>query len=135
SLERSSIPDTARRKFIPSFGTKFFTDPPGSSLRRFDFAPDPRAGEGFEAPGGGVAQEFDEAGTRGAQPVSVPPLIRRVWRFLDPALLAQGVQPGRQDVGGYPFGRAQELVEIPLAAHEVAHDQQRPAIADDVQGA
>jgi hypothetical protein len=48
-------------------------------------------------------------------------------------MLAQGAQPRRQNVCGYSLRRAQEIVEVPLATQQVTHDQQRPAIADDVQ--
>src|SRR5262249_48887773 len=76
-----------------------------------------------------------EAQTVVAEPVGVPPLIGRVGRLLDHALRAQRAQPRRQDVGGDPLRPAQELVEVPPAAQQVAHDQQRPAIADEVQRA
>src|SRR5262249_57320410 len=76
-----------------------------------------------------------EAQTLVAEPVGVPPVIGRVGRLLDQALRAQRAQPRRQDVGGDPLRRAQELVEVPPAAQQVPHDQQGPAIADEVQGA
>src|SRR5262249_2537518 len=105
-----------------------------SSLRRFGSAHNLRAGKVFQAPGGDVAKQFAEAQTGAAEPVGVPPLVGPVRRFLDQALRAQRAQPRREDVGGYPLRRAQEIVEILLAAQQVAHDQQRPPIANDVQG-
>src|SRR5262249_17474167 len=75
----------------------------------------------------------DESPTVAAEPVGEPPPIGWVPCFLDQALRAHRAQPRRQDVGGYPLGRAQEVLKIPLAAYKVAHDQQRPAIANEVQ--
>src|SRR5262245_21205797 len=112
---------------------RFPRNNPGSPLRRFHSAHDLRAGKVFQAPGGDIAEQFDQAPTGAAEPIRVPPPIGELSRFLEQALRAHHAQPRRQDVGGYPFRRAQEVLEIALAAHKVAHDQHRPAIANEVQ--
>src|SRR5215472_1795615 len=125
-LELGTTADTA---------TRLGRNPACSSLRRLGSAHNLRAWKILEAPGGDVAKQFAEAQTVVAEPVGVPTLIGRVGHSFDQALRAQRAQPRRQDVGGDPLRRAQELVEVPLAAEQVPHEQQRPAIADDVQGA
>ena len=89
----------------------------------------------LQAPGGDVAEQFAQTQTGVAELVGVSPPIGGVRRSFDPALLAQRVQPRRENICGYSLGRAQEILEVPLASQQVTHDQERPTIANDVQGA
>ena len=64
--------------------------------------------------------------------------VLQPWRPLavtlgpDHALLRQALQPVGQDVRGDALGGRQELRIAALAAQEVADDQQRPAIAEQL---
>src|SRR5262249_39465906 len=53
----------------------------------------------------------------------------------DQTLLLEPLQSLREQVGGDLLWRAEKLAVARLAGQQVAHDQQRPAIADQVQGA
>jgi len=47
----------------------------------------------------------------------------------------EALQPLGQGVGGNALFRFQELGEAALAAHQVAHDEQRPAVAEHIERA
>jgi hypothetical protein len=53
---------------------------------------------------------------------------------LNDALGLEALQPVRQHRRRHAFDRAAQLAEPGLAAQQVAHDEQGPAIAHDVEG-
>ncbi|MCY1236733.1 hypothetical protein D9M72_494050 [compost metagenome] len=61
-------------------------------------------------------------------------LVRGVVGLAEHAVFDQRVQPLREDVRGDAFLGLQELAEVPLVRkHQVANDQQAPAVADDFE--
>jgi hypothetical protein len=91
---------------------------------------------------GGVAIAPSEQGDEG-RPEVEPLLGEEVLVAIRPALIGaaledvlldQSLQAGGEDVAGDTEALLQ-FVEAPPAVHHVAHDQQRPALADDLQGA
>jgi len=67
-----------------------------------------------------------------------PPLqataVGGVRVLLDDSRFVQPAEPVGQDVRGNPLARGKKLVErVPALEHQVAHDQQRPGIAQQVQ--
>jgi len=53
----------------------------------------------------------------------------------DDMMLQQTLEALSEDVGGDAFGGGEEVFETTPAKHEIANDEQRPAVAEDVEGA
>lgn len=106
-----------------------------SSLRPSHLAHDPRTRKVLGAPVCNVAQQVAKAHSFPGKPVAVAPLIGGLRFFFDQAELAQSSQPGGEDVRGDSLGRLQEIIEVPAPAQEVTHDQERPAVSNDVESA
>src|SRR5437899_3621464 len=104
-----------------------------SRRRQLDPFQNLRCRKVFVPPAGNVAEQFAKVESFFRESVSATPLIGRVGHFLDKPVLPQRPETRREDVRGDPLRRAEELVEVPLTAQQVTHDEQRPAVADEIQ--
>ncbi len=69
------------------------------------------------------------------QPVFDPWRVIAVATRRDDAGLDQPLQSIRKDVGRNTLRRAQEFGKAPLAADQIANHEERPSVADEIQGA
>jgi len=71
----------------------------------------------------------------GRQPVFFARRVRAVALRRDNPAGDEPFQPVGEDVGRNPFLRFEELGEPPLPPHQVSDDEQRPAVAEDIERA
>jgi hypothetical protein len=80
-------------------------------------------------------QDRPELFTLRRQPVFDPGRVIAVPTGRDDAGLDEPLQSIRKDVGRNAFRRTEELGKASLASDQIANHQERPSIADDIQGA
>lgn len=85
------------------------------------------------------AHQLDQGRDQGSaflgQGVDDLPSVCGVWLLGDDAAALEPVESISQDVGRYAFGRGEELLKIVLLYEShIAHDQEAPFIAQQIQG-
>ena len=93
-----------------------------------------RAGILREAPLSHRVQHRCEAAAAFGQAVLVARRVGAVRHGLDQAGGLEASQPLGQDIGGDVLGGLEEVAEARLAGEQITHDEQSPAIAEEVEG-
>ena len=94
-----------------------------------------RAGDVLETPRGKRADGATKIAAFVGQTVLESPRVLAVGGAGDEALTFEAFESVGEDVGGDVLGGGEELRIASFSAQEVAHQQEGPSIADDVEGA
>ena len=93
------------------------------------------AGEVGEAPAGEGDEDVAQGLAGGGELVVEASAVLLIGGLGDEALLVEVLEAVGEDVGGDAFGGGEEFIEALLAEEEIAHDEDGPAVAEEVERA